>query len=119
MKKRKLILILLFTVFLSACKGSYNAGTYEAAGQGRNGEIRVSVVINSEGRITEIDVLENSENIRMMKQVVDGMTPKMKEKNTHDVDSIAGATAVTGLNLYFATFSTGAPSSLINNSSSA
>ena len=92
MKKRKLILILLFTVFLSACKGSYNAGTYEAAGQGRHGEIRVSVVINSEGRITEIDVLENSENIRMMKQVVDGMTPKMKEKNTHDVDSIAGAT---------------------------
>ncbi|MDO5650021.1 MAG: FMN-binding protein [Gallicola sp.] len=92
MKKKKRIGLLLLIVLSVSCSRGYNTGTYEAVGKGRSGDIRVSVVIDSEGKITDIEVLENSENNRMMKQVTDGMTPKMKEKNTAEVDIIAGAT---------------------------
>lgn len=92
MKKRIVLGILLIVTLFSSCGRNYNAGTYEAVGAGRNGDIRVSIVVNSEGQMTEILVLESSENARMMKQVVDTMTKKMIEKNTSDVDIVSGAT---------------------------
>lgn len=92
MNIKKLIGLLLLIPLSVSCSRGYNAGTYEAVGKGRNGDIRVSVVIDSDGKITNIEVLENSENNRMMKQVTEGMIPNMKKDNTSEVDSISGAT---------------------------
>ena len=92
MKKVKYLGFLLLFIVLTSCSSRYNAGTYEDVGKGRKGNIRVSVVVNSEGEISKIEVLDHSENNRMMKQVIDTMTPQMIEKNSSEVDGVTGAT---------------------------
>ena len=92
MKRVAKVFFLLVIMLLISCTSTYNAGRYEATGEGRNGPIRVAVVIDSQGEISEIGVMDHSESDRMMGQVEKQLTPNMLEGNTWEVDGVSGAT---------------------------
>lgn len=93
MKKRIFkIMIITSLLILSSCGKTKRAGTYEGTGNGRNGNIRVSVTINSEGNISDIELIDFTEN----KNFVEASFEKLKEdiisKNNIKVDTVSGAT---------------------------
>lgn len=93
MKKRIfIVMIIMFLLTFSSCSKTKRAGTYEGTGNGRNGNVRVSVTINSEGEISEIELIDFTEN----KKFVEASFNKIKEdiisKNNIKVDTVSGAT---------------------------
>lgn len=91
-RKTVLIIIFVFLSFLTSCGKLRKTGTYEGKGQGRNGEIKVSVTINSNGEIENIEVLEHEENKEFIEASFSKIRNKMIEQNTYDIDVISGAT---------------------------
>ncbi|MEJ8752872.1 FMN-binding protein [Lagierella sp. ICN-221743] len=85
-----LILLMLFN--LNGCKKINKAGTYEDYGNGRNGKIKVSVTINSDGEISDIELLEHEDNKEFVEKTFKELKPKIIEKNSTDVDVSSGAT---------------------------
>lgn len=84
------ILLMLFS--LNGCKKINKAGTYEDYGNGRNGKIKVSVTINSDGEISDIELLEHEDNKEFVEKAFKELKPKIIEKNSTDVDVSSGAT---------------------------
>ncbi|NMB10383.1 MAG: FMN-binding protein [Tissierellia bacterium] len=94
MKKKILgvVLALVMVISISGCTKRYNAGTYEAEGQGRNGNIRVSVTVNTEGEIERVDIIKSDDKKELVEQVSKKLQKDMIEKNSYDVDVVSGAT---------------------------
>lgn len=95
MKNKKIVIILtaiLLTITITSCKKLNKAGTYEADGKGRNGNIKVAVTVDSKGDISDIELIEYDEN----KQYIEASFGKIKEdvikNNTYEVDTVSGAT---------------------------
>lgn len=93
MKKRLGVFIaLIMVIFLSGCAKRYNAGTYEAEGQGRNGNIRVSVTVNTDGEMERVDIIKSDDKKELVEQVSKKLQKDMIDKNSYDVDVVSGAT---------------------------
>lgn len=91
-KKITMVLSTLLILSLIGCNKVYSAGTYEADGNGRNGIIRVSLVVNSEGKIQKIDIIKSDDKKELVEQVSKKLQVDMINKNSHDVDVVSGAT---------------------------
>jgi urocanate reductase len=96
MKKKMLALLLTLSTSLtlmSGCSKSSNvAGTYEGTGEGRNGDITVAVTLDDDGKITNIEVKEQSETEGVGTPAFDKLIPEMVEGNTVAVDAMSTAT---------------------------
>ena len=102
MSKKVVALLLSLTTMLtmSGCSSSSTsdstsssvAGTYEGTGEGRNGDIKVAVTLDEEGKITNIEVEEQSETEGVGTPAFDKLIPEMVEGNTVAVDTMATAT---------------------------
>ena len=91
-RKIFLIVILVFLSILGSCGKLRKTGTYEGIGQGRNGEIKVSVTINSNGEIENIEILEHEENIEFINASFSKIKNNIIEQNTYNVHTVTGAT---------------------------
>lgn len=94
MKKLFSVFLSLFMVFsLVGCSNKNTAGgTYEGVGEGRNGDIKVAVTLDGDGKITNIEVKESQETEGVGTIAYDQMIPEMVEGNTIAVDTVATAT---------------------------
>lgn len=84
----------LATVLVTGCSssGNYVDGTYEGSGQGNEGAIKVSLQVK-DGKISKIDVVEQSETQTMMDAAIENTIPEIIEKQTAEgVDALSGAT---------------------------
>lgn len=86
------ILMLILILNLNGCKKINKAGTYEDYGNGRNGKIKVSVTINSDGEISDMNLLEYDDNKEFVERAFEELKSKIIEKNSLDVDVSSGAT---------------------------
>lgn len=91
-KLKTIVLLIAISVTLSSCGKTRKVGTYEAEGKGRNGNIRVSVTIDSEGDISDIELIEHEENKQFIEASFDEIRKSVIRKNNYDVDTISGAT---------------------------
>lgn len=71
--------------------GSYVAGTYEATGAGRNGEIPVSVEF-SDTAILSVAAGENAETPHIGTTAIELLSERVVQQQSADIDAITGAT---------------------------
>lgn len=92
MKRKFLLLFLLF--FCTACSKNevYRSGNYEGTGEGRNGLLRLNVTINDKGKIDRINILESHETKDIMNNVHQQLSKEMIRRQSADVDTVSGAT---------------------------
>jgi len=95
-----LVLTLCTLVFMSIGCGTpgnesngktYKDGVYEGYGTGNGGEVKVSVTI-TDGKISEIKVLEHNETEGIGSVAVENLPSKIIEAQSTEVDTVAGAT---------------------------
>lgn len=67
------------------------AATGEGVGEGHKDDIKVSVDVK-DGKITNIQILEMSETRRIAEPAIRKLTQEILEKQTTEVDNVAGAT---------------------------
>ena len=70
-----------------------NAGTYEAVAPGYGGDIKVSVIMDEDGSIKDIEILEDMETVGVGKVALDLVKKRIVEGQSTNVDSVTGATA--------------------------
>jgi len=94
------LIIVLFLLIISGCavlaagRGVINRtddGLFEGTGQGYRGPVRVQVRLN-EGNITEIIVIDSSEDRFVGKTAIEELIDLVIAYNTTDIDAISGAT---------------------------
>lgn len=97
MKKAILSLIATTTLLFIASTNvhaaqEYKDGTFIGKGQGKEGEVEVSVKING-GKIAEMEVVKHEDTDAMMQGVIDNILPEIVEKQTVEgIDAVTGAT---------------------------
>lgn len=98
MKKAISLLLAVCMIFGFAAYGSSSsaesgvAGTYTGVGTGRNGEIELAITLDSDGKITNIEIVSESETPGVGTLAYDEMFPKMVANNTIAVDAVSSAT---------------------------
>lgn len=92
MKKILTCILIGSLLFFTSCSRVNKAGTYEATGKGRNGDLKVSVTINSEGEISDVELVEYEDNIEFVEACYEKIKEEIIKKNSYDVDTITGAT---------------------------
>lgn len=96
--RKKPILSLLLIVCLlviTACGGpKFQAGTYEGQGKGISKEtpIRISVSIDEDGEIYEVNILEEDETPDLGGKALDDLVQQVEEEKKETVDTVSGAT---------------------------
>lgn len=71
---------------------TYKDGTYTSKGQGKEGEVEVTVKVNA-GKIADVEVVKHQDTDAMMQGVIDNIIPEIIEKQTVEgVDAVTGAT---------------------------
>ncbi len=86
-----LMLCLCMVLSLTAAAAQTADGVYEGAGQGLNGEIKVSVTVT--GRvITAVEVLSHSETPGISDPAIEQIPQAIVAANSADVDAVASAT---------------------------
>lgn len=85
-----LSLLLAASMTTGALADTAVTGTFEGAGSGKGGTIKVSVALE-DGKLSDIQVLESNES-KIIDEAMDILTERMLAGNTVDVDSVAGAT---------------------------
>lgn len=76
---------------IKSAEGNFNAGTYTATANGRNGEFEVSVTF-SEKAITAIEIGENAETPAIGTLALEKLPQAILLAQSPDVDAITGAT---------------------------
>jgi uncharacterized protein with FMN-binding domain len=89
--------IIIFTLVLLFIAGSVFAqqlkrGNHDGTGQGHEGPVTVRVSIDGNGKITRIVVRDHKDTDAFMTAAQSQIIPVMIEKQSADVDVIAGAT---------------------------
>lgn len=69
----------------------YKDGTYEGAGKGYHGEIKAEVTV-SEGKISDVEILEQSETETIYESAEEPVIKSIIESNSYNVDTVSGAT---------------------------
>lgn len=94
-----LVIILLLTVSCSYSNVSLNPGVYEGSGRGWNSDtpITISVAIDDEGKISEINILSEDETPDIGGLALDELIKEIESEgeNIKDLDSISKATATS------------------------
>ncbi len=90
-KKSLSTLALFLLVVACGQKNPVVSGTFEGTGSGRNGDIKVSVVLE-DTKITAINILETMETEDIAEPVYTAMLQTIVSQNNVNVDSISGAT---------------------------
>ena len=93
MKLVKSILAAATILSLAGCgsKAIYNAGTYEATAEGRNGDVTVAVTV-SDSKIEKVEVKENKETKGIADGALEEVPAAIVKQNKADVDTVSGAT---------------------------
>lgn len=91
MKRKWLAAILAASLAGCATGNSGGGNTFTGTGEGRNGDIVVSVTLDDEGKMTNIEVTEEQETEGVGTPAYD-LIEQMVEGNTVNVDTVAGAT---------------------------
>lgn len=108
MKKTRLAaLVMCAAMLLSSCgpktpaesatptpdaqEGAYKAGTYEAAADGRNGPVKVSVTFTADA-IEKVEIVEHAETGGISDPAIDGIPAAIVTYQSLGVDAISGAT---------------------------
>ncbi len=89
-----LVMVLTFT----ACGGSkYKEGSYEGEAKGYSPDknIKVNVAVDADGKISEVKVVDHAETDEIGGTALETLSKAVVEKNSADVDTIAGATVTT------------------------
>lgn len=90
--KKKIALILVFTLLLFlGTSASYRNGVYTGAADGFAGEVKVKVTVRS-SRIRSVEVVSHSETQGIGSRAVEALPAVIVEKQTPEVDAVAGAT---------------------------
>ncbi|WMT39633.1 flavocytochrome c [Paenibacillus sp. D2_2] len=96
-----LILILCLALTMTACGSKDNTTASEdgvvksiGVGNGKHGEIKVEVSF-ADGKITNIEVLEQKENEVLSEPVYTKLKESVMQANTADVDAISGSTVTS------------------------
>lgn len=76
---------------ISAAVPSFQPGTYEGVGTGRNGEVKVKVTV-SKNRIEKIDVVSHKESVGLSDAPIKNLPKRIVEKQSLAVDAYSGAT---------------------------
>lgn len=76
----------------SSDAAQYKDGVYTGKGQGKEGEIEVSVSI-SDGKIANAEVVQHEDTEALMMGVVDNVVPELLE--TQDIDKVDAVTGAT------------------------
>lgn len=91
----KLTKYLSATVLFASCtmaSAGYTDGTYTGVGQGKEGNVEVSVIVK-DGKIADIKVLKHQETEMILQAAVDNVIPEIVAKQEVDsVDNVSGAT---------------------------
>jgi len=72
--------------------GTFTDGNYEGVGKGYGGEIRVSVDVE-DGRISNIEILEQQETTGLGDAATDTIAERIIEEQSIEVEVVTGATA--------------------------
>ena len=68
-------------------------GTYEGVAPGYGGDIKVSVALDDDGAIEDIDILEDMETMGVGKVALEKVKDRIVEGQSTDVEAVTGATA--------------------------
>ncbi len=93
MKKHRIlgVFILVLAMMSSVYAATFTPGSYEGVGEGRNGDIKVSVTLDDKG-ITAIEVVEDEETEGFRENAYEGMTKAIIDGQSLAVDAVSGAT---------------------------
>ncbi|MDD2430051.1 MAG: TSCPD domain-containing protein [Eubacteriales bacterium] len=93
MKKFRIILVLAMTLCITATAfaTTFTPGAYEGVGEGRNGNIKVTITLDDKG-ITDIEVLEHEETEGFGDKAFEGMKAAIIANQTLEADAVSGAT---------------------------
>ncbi len=99
MMKKHISMILIFVLVATALVGcgggaKLNDGTYEGEADGHNDTLKVSVEVK-DGKIADVQVTEHSESDGFADEALEQIPGNIVEKNSTDVDAIAGATVTS------------------------
>ena len=86
-----LALVLAMTIAGAALADGMTPGTYEGAGEGNNGEVKVQVTV-TEDAITAIEVTEHMETPGISDPAIERLPASIVENQSLAVDTISGAT---------------------------
>ncbi|MFZ5969097.1 MAG: FMN-binding protein [Bacillota bacterium] len=78
----------------STSAGKYTDGTYTGIGEGKEGPIKVEVVVEK-GNIKEIKTLEHKETPGLSDPVFEQIIKSIIEKQTTEVDVVSGGTVTS------------------------
>lgn len=99
MKKLLFVLTVLFFSVLSleliSCKKQYQAGTYTGTGKGYFSDIKVSVTVAPNHKITDIAVLEYGDTPGISDAVFETLPELVIQANGTDIDAVSGATGTS------------------------
>ena len=91
------ILVIAMTLTLAGCgekapeAPTYTDGVYEGTGEGKGGEITVSVEVK-DGKIASVDILSHEETEGISDPAREQVPASIVENNSTDVDAVANAT---------------------------
>lgn len=68
-------------------------GTYEGIAPGYGGDIKVSVALDDDGNIEDIDIIEDMETMGVGKVALEEVKDRIVEGQSTDVEAVTGATA--------------------------
>lgn len=74
-------------------KDPETTGTYEATAPGYGGDIKVSVDMGDDGRINDVEILEDNETIGVGKVALDKVKGRIVSGQSTNVEAVTGATA--------------------------
>ncbi|WP_296115248.1 flavocytochrome c [uncultured Anaerococcus sp.] len=74
-------------------KDPETTGTYEATAPGYGGDIKVSVDLGDDGKINDIEILEDNETIGVGKVALDTVKSRIVSGQSTNVEAVTGATA--------------------------
>ncbi len=95
--KKNISMILIFVLaatLLTGCGGKdakLEDGTYTGTGEGFGGDVVVEVTVE-EGKIANVEVVENDETPDFASEALETVPAAIVEKNSTDVDGHSGAT---------------------------
>lgn len=78
---------------MTGCGSSakYKAGTYEAAFEGKDGPVPVTVTF-SDNEIESVEIGENKESQKFGAKAIEQLPPEIIKAQSADVDAVSGAT---------------------------
>jgi uncharacterized protein with FMN-binding domain len=94
-KVNALIAVVLLLALATACgksgAGKYKDGTYNGSGEGKNGSIKVEVLVEK-GKIKSVKTLEHKETPGLSDPVFQKVTAAIVKEQSTEVDTVSGGT---------------------------